>query len=346
MRDHIPPQKKFRKERSRPNYSAESVFEWEQRMLKKHNSPMAIFAARMFGCLGIFLADQMEDILSGAFGGLAQDFDSQIWSDCYRDEKKFGRAIWRRERRHSGPFRELALLAKYFKRLSQKIESGEISLEEFHREVIALQANPEAMKFQQETIQSFQMQVNLFFRDMKQDGIEIIEDTLNQFLLTVWVPCMCLCGTSPQNLFEQATSGDVQSLCTLVGLDRQAQYIPEISTHIAAWERQPLKHKGQLMGLNEARRGYLQQWKNAEHLKLAIVKKILEYVQRTQQVKLFKSKVFTKNDLRHLFDALSREYKGTSIDEDFPFSDEAFIKAVKRKPVSQVSAQGWDIFQS
>ena len=153
--------------------------------------------------------------------------------------------------------------------------------------MIALQATPGVLlETQTETIHSFQVKVEQYFHDMKHDTSDEIEDTLNQFLLTVWVPCMCLCGTSPQRLFGQASSGDVQSLCTLVGLDRQAQYIPEISTHIATWERQPLKHKGQLMGLNEARRGYLQQWKNAEHLKLAIVKQILEYVQKTQQVKL------------------------------------------------------------
>ncbi len=59
MKAHKPQSKSPRRERNRPNYAAETVSEWEQRILSKGVPCIAVILARMYGEFALQLADLM-----------------------------------------------------------------------------------------------------------------------------------------------------------------------------------------------------------------------------------------------------------------------------------------------
>lgn len=330
-----------RKERKRPNYANETVAEWEGRMLRKGIPRLSVWFARITGEFGIEAAGIMEDILVGRFGGVAAEFDLEVWRECYLHPKKVGREIWRRERSTSGPLREIALIYKALRQFSRELKAGKYSEEELRALITELFSDPEFVQQSRQAGEEMHRELNKHLEACQHDPGELVEDTLSQFFVTVWLPCMFLLGTSPHALYQRAAEGDMLAVRELIQLDSQAKYLPEIARHTAAWERQPQKFKAQVRMLEDARSSPPNKWKNPQHFKLAIIKYVIGFAQEHVRVGISKIKVFTKRDLQHLFDALSRERLGNQIDEDLPLSDEAYKKALKRHGVSQVSPIGW-----
>lgn len=334
-----------RKERPAENFADETVADWEQRMWKKRVPPVVTFLAKAVAYVAGVLAEFVDAITRGEAGRLAEDFDRDVWEACYRDDKKLLKLTYRRVRKNLGPLREFALVARGLKRVQKMLADGEITAEEICEFLNVILNDEElqtsAIQFREE----FQAEFQSILEDAIDGKFELIEDTYTQFFVTVWIPSMCLYGCSPESLFRLASGGDKAAIHKLIRLDRDVQYIPVIRDIISGWERERIRYRFELEALDDARRDCLGSFAEPTQYKLAAIKFIIGHSKRLCEFKALKIRPMTTIDLRHLFDAITREQNnGNLIDHDLPDSDEALRKAMQRKRPVKFASEGWDKF--
>ncbi|VAX41682.1 hypothetical protein MNBD_PLANCTO02-1037 [hydrothermal vent metagenome] len=333
--------KKHRKERTPLNFATQTLQEWEMEMQRKRISFLPILCAKIMGYATVKICDCIEVTRTGGFGELAKDFELEKWGSFYLNEKKFNRAIRNNYRKADPILRCMIFEYRWLKRQSAHLSQEELNASDFDGESFA-----ELITVFQQAWAEFNKELNVVLQGKDEGDQKIKDDAISQFFLTVWIPCMFVLGTSPATLFAKAASGDAYSIYNLIRLDKQAQYIPQISERLSFWLRNPEKYKSQLGCLDEARNGYIEEWKNNLHLKYAVIERVIKYSRDTKNIGVFNLKEFSKNDLRHLFDIIARDEKQGIIDEDFPVSDEAFKKGITRGSVSKIADTGWDNFLS
>ncbi|WP_339747600.1 hypothetical protein [uncultured Rubinisphaera sp.] len=267
-----------------------------------------------------------------------ENFELASWERLYRDQYRTERKYWLQQIKFSESLSEV------------RNQASEISLTsnvEFNEAFKAVQSLNDEKDPKFDLMAAWSLSMGEFLKnfDALEEAAEtefvVFDPLVDEFIYKVSKACLCICGKTPWRLYREACKGNIESILTLIGIDRQVQYFPKIAKTVSAWERQPRKHEALISELQRARMGEINQWKNAEHVKLGMMRFLSK---GSSELDDLESRAFTKKDLRHLFDAWSRKIHGTAIDEDLPLSDEALAKAMPRKAVSEVSDEGWDIF--
>lgn len=325
------------------SFADESVDDWERRMWKKRIPVAATMFAKSISYLATALPELIESVSEGELGGLAKRFDKDVWEFCYRNEEKFLHSIWIRERKSLGPLRELAIFLKLLKRLLKMLSDGDITDEEVCQGMKYLLHDDDFREYMIELPTAMQTKFRSFIDDTVDSDAELIEDTYNQFFLTVWMPCMCLCNSTPGSLFEQAVDGSHEAILKLVRLDRDVQYVEGVSEIISRWERERKRCRSELEALEDARCDSLSGYASSRQYKLAAIESAINCSKEHRKLNKSRTKAFSTRDLRHLFDAIGREQiKKSLINSDLPESDEALRKAMQRKRPVRFSVEGWD----
>jgi len=337
----MPQAGKPRKERARKDYSGELMMDWGSRMVKKGVHPLLVMHAQVCGFSGVYHAEAFRELVDGSFSDLSKDFDLLVWASYYRDEETWSKRHWRYEMVNSDAVGELRELARNY-RVGKVLEEAD-----------KLKETPTGPPSMDDSTFDLMFMWTMALEEMNNDmeaheaviqtGNDRMEDLLPQFFLTVHLPCILTCGETPGSLFKRAADGDLEALFTLISLDPQVQYISEIGRHVSRLERERKKRPELFERLQEARSGKFEHWKNSMHFKLGVVRFLFDNAKQIERSGEIETKSFTKMDLRHLFDAISRQCLRRNLEEDFPPSNEAFIKLLGRKPISRFSEDGWDI---
>lgn len=150
------------------------------------------------------------------------------------------------------------------------------------------------------------------------------------FFMLVWMPCAAIHGKEPCDLIKEARSGDLESMCDLIRIDRSVIFDSEVAEQIHQWaldfKNVHLKRIGEAFGKGPHK-------KSKKDFKLLFA----QYVYDAARHANFP---LTAPKVRELFNALAQDDGLGMEDPDLvKMTDDAFYRALTRtqKPLTKLS---------
>ena len=142
------------------------------------------------------------------------------------------------------------------------------------------------------------------------------------FALKILIPCILIYRTTPFVLLRRAMNCDIEALENLLSLDTNLQNIREIRQ---IWEKKSRYRENLIYSdLVKSQSKPVVKKIKLKGIKIAIATAIEYLFKRTGHP-------ISRNEIRDLFDAYTRDVKKIEIDQDLPDSEDGFSRAINRE---------------